>query len=140
MKEERIMNLKWSYPDFPPRPIKRDVIFSLMYYNGALYFVNGSNEVLATVSSESFGFILSSSLENNPKFYYENVKPNESVKVEEYDDYYDLDFVLGFEIFIQSEKLGRIKIIPPMKKGGVKAQELIFSDMSTPRYVTFESM
>lgn len=140
MKQERTMELKFSYPTFPPRPVKRDVMFSLMYYRDGLYFVNGSDETLDIVSSESFGFVLDSSLENSPKFFYENVQPNESVKVEEYDDYYDLDYVLGFEIFIQSSNLGQIKIVPPMKKGGVKPQELIFKDMTSAKYVSFEKL
>lgn len=140
MQQERTMNLKWKYPVFPPRAVKKDVIFSLMQFKGALYFVNGSDEELSVVSSESFGFVLNSSLENSPKFYYENVKPNESVKVEEYDDFYDLDYVLGFEIFIQSKNIGQMKITPPARKGGVKAQELIFSDMSIPKYVSIESI
>jgi len=140
MKQDRTDKLKWEYPDFPPRPIKREVVFSLINYNGGLYFVNGSDETLDIVSSESFGFIENSPLEKNPDFYYESVKPNESIKVEEYDGYYDLDFVLGFSIYIQSKKLGKIKITPPMKKGGVKPQELLFSDMTTPRYVRVEKI
>lgn len=140
MKLERTMELKWSYPKFPPRSIKREVLFSLMNGKGGLYFVNGSAEVLDIVSTESFGFIEDSSLEKNPKYFYENVKPNESVKVEEYDDFYDLDLVLGFDIFIKSKSLGNIKIVPPLKKGGVIAQELIFTDMTTKKYVRTEKI
>jgi len=138
MKLDRIMSLKWSYPDFPPRPIKRDVMFSLMSYQGGLYFVNGSEDVLDIVSSESFGFVLDSALDTKVKFHYAEVKPGESVKVEEYDDFYDLDFVLGLEIYIESKSIGKLKIKPPSGKGGVKKQELIFKDMTTPRYVSFE--
>lgn len=137
MQQDRTMNLKWKYPVFPPRAVERDVMFSLMNYKGSLYFVNDSNETLDVVSSESFGFILDSSLEGSPKFYYENVKPNESVKVEEYDDFYDLDYVLGFDIFIQSANLGQVKIVPPPKKGGVREQELLYKDMNTPSRVSF---
>ncbi len=140
MKQARTMNLKWSYPDFPPRPIKREIIFSLMKYKDALYFVNGSDETLDVVSSESFGFVENLSLEKNPKFLYKNIKPNESVKVEEYDDYFDLDFVLGFYLFIESKNLGKVKITPSPAKGGVVLQELLFKDMTTKKYVRYEKI
>ncbi len=140
MKLDRTMSLKWSYPDFPPRPIKRDVTFSLMSHKDGLYFVNGSDEILDIVSSESFGFVSDSALETELKFYYEEVKPGESIKVEEHDDFYDLDFVLGFEIYIESKSLGKLKIKPPMGKGGVNEQELIFNDMTTKRYVSVERL
>lgn len=135
MNQDRTNNLKWEYPEFPPRPVKREVLFSLMNCCGALYFVNGSDETLDAVSSDSFGLIEDSALIKNPKYYYENVKPNESVKVEEYDDYYDLDFILGFDIYIKSKNLGNIQIRPPSKKGGVIAQELVYKDLTTKRYV-----
>lgn len=140
MTLDRTMSLKWEYPDFPPRPIKREVLFSLMEHKGGLYFVNGSDEVLDAVSSESFGFVEDSALIKNPDYYYEDIKPNEAVRVEEYDGFYDLDYVLGFDIYIQSKKLGIIKIKPPMKKGGVIAQELVYKDMSLKRYVSMEEI
>lgn len=140
MPQNRTNNLKWKFPDFPPRPMKKEVVFSLMNYNDGLYFVNGSDEILDTVSSDSFGFILDSSLENNPRFFYENVKPGESVKVEEYDGFYDLDYFLGFEIYIKSNSFGKVKIIPPMRKGGVIAQPLMYKDKSTPRFVTLKNI
>ena len=140
MVEERISNLKWTYRAFPPRTIKREVLFSLVKYNSALYFVNGSDEILNIVASNSFGFIEDDTLEKNPKFYYENIKPNKGVKVEEYDDYYDCDFLLGLNIFIESKRLGKIKIQPSINKGGVKPQELAFKDISIPRGVIFQNI
>ena len=116
MKQDRVSNLKFEFPKFPPRPIVREVVLSLITYKGGLYFVNGSNEVLKTVTSDSFGFVEDSSLEKNPSFSYENIQVGESVKVEEYDDFYDLDFVLGFKIYIESNEYGRIEIIPPATK------------------------
>ena len=135
MTAKRTTDLQWKFPDFPPRPIQREVIFSLMKHEGALYFVNDSDEVLETVSSDSFGFVEDASLEGNPHFLYKDVKPGESVKVEEYDDYYDLDYVLGFYIYIESNALGRVKITPPFAKGGVRPQPLLYKDGTTPRLV-----
>lgn len=139
MKENRTTQLTWEFPDFPPRPIKREVIFSLMDFQGALYFVNDSEEILTSVSTESFGFVEDSSLENNPKYNYKDVKPKESVKVEQYDGYYDLDFVLGFNIYIESKKLGKIILYPPFDKGGVKAQPLLYKE-GTPRFVSLKKV
>ena len=138
MKQERITQLKWKFPEFPPRPTKREVVFSLMDFKGALYFVNDSGETLKIVSSDSFGFVSDGVVEKNPKFIYNDVKPGESVKVEEYDEYYDLDYVLGFKIFIESNNLGQISIFPPMKKGGVIAQPLMFKDGVAPKHVSIK--
>ena len=135
MTAKRVTNLRWKFPDFPPRPIKREVVFSLMKYEGALYFVNDSDEVLETVSSDSCGYVLDASIDG-PKFLYKDVKPGESVKVEEYDNYYDLDYVLGFYLYIKSNSLGKIKIIPPFKKGGVAPQPLLYKDGTTPMFVS----
>lgn len=140
MEQNRTTQLKWEFPEFPPRPIKREVVFSLMDFQGALYFVNDSNETLKTVCSDSFGFILDATIENNPKFNYNEVKPGESVKVEEYDGYYDLDYVLGFNIYIESVSLGKIVIIPPFKKGGVISQPLLYKDGSIPKYVSVKKL
>jgi len=138
MEQNRTTQLQWKFPEFPPRPIKREVVFSLMKFQGALYFVNESGETLKTVSSDSFGFILDATIENNPKFFYTDIKPKESVRVEEYDDYYDLDYVLGFDIHIESHHLGRIALKPPCAQGGVIAQPLLYKDGTTPRFVRIE--
>jgi len=57
MTYNRTINLKWEYPSFPPLTISREVLFSLMEYKGALYFLNGSDEILDVVSSDSYGLI-----------------------------------------------------------------------------------
>ena len=140
MSDDRITNLRWIYPDFPPRPVKREVMFSLIQFKDALYFVNESNETLDIVSSQSFGFVENAALENSPKFHYKNVKIGESVKIEKYDDFYDLDYVLGINIFVQSNELKKIVITPPLKKGGIKSQELLFCDNSISKYVDVRSI
>jgi len=138
MKLDRTNNLKWKFPEFPPRPIKREVLFSLMNYNGGIYFVNESDEVLKKLSNDSFGFVGEASIAGVSNYIYKDINPGESVKVEEYDDFYDLDYMLGFKLYIESEKLGKIMIKPPMAKGGVKAQALVYKDGTTPKYVRLE--
>ncbi len=140
MEQDRTTQLKWKFPEFPPQVVKREVVFSLMNFQGGLYFVNDSDETLKTVTSDSFGFIENSSIENNPRFNYSDVKSGESVKVEEYDGYYDLDYVLGFKIYVESNTFGKIIITPPAKKGGVVAQPLLYKDDTTPRFVRIEKI
>lgn len=131
---DRAENLQWVEPTFPPRP-KRTVIFSLMNHNGCLYFVNNSNETLLSVSSDSYGYVKDAATINNPQVSYSDVKPNEGVKVECYDDFYDLDYILGLYITIESPKWGKIEIKPNSSKGGAKAQALVYEDGTTPMFV-----
>ncbi|MEA3490975.1 MAG: hypothetical protein U9R27_03665 [Campylobacterota bacterium] len=115
--DERVDCLKWVEPTFPPRVVEREVVFSLMRYGQAsmhghaLYFVNGSDEVLDVVSSDIGGFTGDLLTDDNPSFLYKSVLPHQSVKVEEYDGYYDLDYVLGLDLYIESKRYGKIKIV-----------------------------
>ena len=61
----RVQNLQWVDPTFPPRP-KRNAIFSLIDYEGCLYFVNNSTETLSKVSSNIYGYIKDTATQNNP--------------------------------------------------------------------------
>ncbi len=136
---DRAPNLQWVEPTFPPRP-KRTVIFSLIHHKGCLYFVNNSDETITAVSSDSYGFVENIATGNNPKASYHDVKPNEGVKVECYDDFYDLDYVLGLYIMIESPKWGKIEITPKSSKGGAKAQALVYEDGTTPLYVGLKTI
>lgn len=135
---KRIKNkLTWVEPTFPPRP-KRKALFSLIAYGDELYFVNDSDEVLKRVSTESSGFFnvdneMTVGLEKNPDYSYADILPSEAVKVEEYDKVLDSDFVLGLDIFIESEKFGKIHIRPKSYKGGVQSQPLMWDDGSFPK-------
>lgn len=138
MKLERVDCLHFTFPEFPPRAVKREVIFSLMEHKGGLYFLNESDEILDLVSTNSYGFMEEINVNSDTTVSYENVNVGESVKIEEYDGYYDLDFTFGFELFIKSKSLGKISIRPPMHKGGVISQPLLYKDGTTPRYVRIE--
>ena len=136
---KRAQDLFWIEPTFPPRP-KRNVIFSLINYEGSLYFVNNSLETLSSVSSKSYGYIEDASIVNNPQYDYTNVKPNEGVKIECYDGYYDLDYMLGLYITIESKKWGKVEIQPHGYKGGVRPQALVYDDDTTPMFVALKEM
>ena len=75
-----------------------------------LYLVNASEETLDTVIAEGGGCltadddVLTVSSEEN--YQYENVPPNAAVKIEEYDGYFDLDFLLQVSVIVKSATLG----------------------------------
>ena len=88
-----------------------------------LYLVNSSGDVLDEVSANSGGMQTidnsAITLESNANYSYQNVKPNQAVKVDEYDDYYDLDALIQVYITVRSPTLGNIKIRTPLSKGGI---------------------
>lgn len=71
------------------------------------------------------------------RYEYKNVKPNDAVKVEEFDGYYDLDYVLQVSLKVQSKKLGSIEILTPSKKGGIDEVVLLWDTMENGKDVTF---
>ena len=158
MIKNRISNkLSWKEPSYVKDP-NRKALFSLMYYKddnlidnssgvsskSNLYFVNESDEILDTVSISSGGFFTIDSETpvsvGGNDLTYENVLPNEAVLIESYDNFYDLDYVLGVTLYIQSDKLGKLRIRAIPDKGGVKPQALLFEDGSPRKYVVVQQL
>jgi len=158
MEQKRLMNkLSWKEPSYAKDP-NRKALFSLMYYGGDipsdnssgvpstsyLYFVNESDEILKKVSTSSGGFITIDEESAVPvegeNLTYENVLPNEAVFIESYDNFYDLDYLLGVTLYIQSDKLGKLRIRSIADKGGVKPQALIFEDGLPRKYVVVQKI
>ncbi|MDH5859177.1 hypothetical protein [Lampropedia aestuarii] len=50
-----------------------------------------------------------------------------AVKVDEYDDFYDLDYLLGVSLSIDSEQLGLLHLETPLKKGGLDETILLWN-------------
>lgn len=65
---------------------------------------------------------------NKQGLVYRNVEPGWGVKIDDFDDYYDLDHVIGFQILIESEKLGRFVIASSGVKGGHRRIEVLLWD------------
>lgn len=107
----------------PRKPEKRVPILWLARNGGELYLVNASKEILKSLTAESGGFQTidddAITVSSEKKYEYRDIVPNDAVKVEEYDGYYDLDYILQVHIRIQSQSLGCIDITSPSKKGGV---------------------
>ena len=56
------------------------------------------------------------------------------------DNFYDLDYALGVTLYIQSDKLGKLRIRSIADKGGPKDQALIFEDGSPRKYVVVQKI
>ena len=134
MKEKTITNgFVWVPMDkrigmfglpMPPRPAEtRKPLLWLARKGNELYFVNSTDETIDLILADTGGYqtldddvmIISS----DGAYEYQNVLPGDAVKVEEFDGFYDLDFVLQVGIKLKSKKLGSIEILTPAKKGGV---------------------
>ena len=97
-----------------------------------LYFVNDSGETLTRVGAEDGGFtswdegVISSWTEAGKGYHYRDVRPAEAVKVAEFDDYYDLDYVLSVAVTITSPSRGTLTLSTPLEKGGVRECVLLY--------------
>ena len=146
MKEKRMMH---SFPWAPPHLKKgrfgfflangvddRKVLFRVtsrdLDMGRELYFVNDSGETLPRVSAEDGGFtswdegVISSWTETGKGYHYRDVRPGEAVKVAEFDDYYDLDYVLAVSVTLTSPSLGTLTLSTPLEKGGVRECVLLY--------------
>lgn len=152
MKEHKIIENKFIWVPFerrksrfggsiPPRqPENRHPVLWLARDGNEVYLVNSSEEILDFVVAESGGFQTVDedvmSVASKDKYEYENIKPNTAVKVEEYDGFYDLDYVLQLSLRIQSKKLGCIEITSPAEKGGVEETVLLWNTNENGKYVS----
>ena len=100
-----------------------------------LYLVNGSDEVLTwvkavaisaiTIEDDAFGA-------GGESLSYSEVKPGDAVKLDEYDGFYDLDYLLTIEVSLCSAKLGIQRFTPSPRKGGLKRQGLVWRATERP--------
>ena len=143
MKNKRVQSkFVWVAPEkrksrfggsMPPRkPELRKPLLWITRDGRELFLVNVTGESLRLVTASTGGFITCDedvgTIENNFSYRYENVLPDEAVKIEEYDDYYDLDYVLQTAVIIESESLGCIELRTPAEKGGNKEMVLLWDN------------
>lgn len=97
--------------------------------NIGLYLVNGSDKILSLVTT---GIVSAVTLDENfhggekEGHSYHNLKPGEAAKLDEYDGFYDLDYLLTTHLTIIADHLGTIEFCPPPKKGGLGRQGLLW--------------
>jgi len=133
---------KWG--PMPPRKKEtRRPLLWLTRDEKELYFVNSSEEILDFVTTGTGGFqtvdddCITVTAKNN--YEYKNVKPNDAVKVEEFDGYYDLDYLLQVSLEVQSKNLGSIEILSPCEKGGVDEAVLLWDNMENGKNVSIKN-
>jgi len=108
-----------------------------------MFFVNTSGETLDYVMAGGGGFTTSDDGAvpvNSSGYKYENVKHNEAVKIEEYDEYYDLDYVMQIVLEVKSPNLGKLKILSPSEKGGIHSVILLWDNGDAGRYVSITEL
>lgn len=121
----------------------RSPVLWLARDGGELYLVNSSTETLDVVSADSGGFQTVDddvvSITSNDGYTYKNVKPSFAIKIEEYDEYYDLDYILQVVVTIQSKNLGTIEILTLPAKGGVGETVILWDNGEAGKNVSISS-
>ncbi len=152
MKEHKTIKdgFVWMPPDkrtsrfggkMPPRkPETRNPLLWLARDGNELFLVNNSHETLEYVISDSGGFQTADddvfTLESKQLYQYRDVNQADAVKVEEYDDFYDLDYTLQVYLKLKSTSLGRLEIASPPEKGGVSETVLLWDSGEAGKYVS----
>jgi len=128
----------------PPRKAEvRHPVLWLARTENELYLVNSSAETLDFVGAGTGGFQTVDNdcitVATSNKYTYKNVKPNDAVKVEEFDGFYDLDYLLQVSMRIQSKNLGNIEILTPPEKGGIGEIVLLWDTMENGKNVSIKN-
>lgn len=135
---------RFGGPMPPRKPEKRSPLLWLSRQQGELYLVNATDEPLELVIASSGGFQTVDdevvSVSSQGSYEYHNVNPNQAVKVDEYDDYYDCDFFLQVYIRVKSRSLGYIDIRSPPEKGGVSETVILWDSGELGKYVFLEEV
>ena len=127
----------------PPRKAEQRRPLLWLARNGnELYLVNASTESLDCVTAKSTGFRGAEDdfepVAGNETYAYQNVKPNEAVKVDHYDRFYDIDCTLQVYLKVQSAGLGCIEMVSPLTKGGVGEIVLLWDSGESGKDVAVE--
>jgi len=122
--------------DFPPvKPEPRKPLLwldSLPNEEGLsheLFLINDTGEPIDLIEIASGGFVTQDDdvvvAKTDAVLRYENVSPGDALKIDEYDGYYDLDYLIQVEIKLQSKTLGHMLIRTPAEKGGIKGETIL---------------
>ena len=113
-------------------PEKRHPLLWIVPDGNEFYLVNLSEETLDSVVVDSGGFTGGEdivSIAGIDKLEYKNIKPNTAVKIEEYDYFYDLDYVMQISLIIKSKSLGCITIKTRPEKGSAKEAVILWDTL-----------
>lgn len=126
---------RFGGPMSPRKKETRRPVFWLARVGMELYFVNSSGETLDYVTAETSGFVGASSISSEQGYDYRNVRANHAVKVDEYDGFYDLDFVLQVSVTIKSPTYGCIELITGPEKGEIVEIVLLWDSGEAGKHV-----
>jgi hypothetical protein len=130
---------KFGGPMSPRKPELRRPVLWLARSGNELYLVNDSREVLEAVDAGYGGWITADdqvgTVASEAEYRYENVQPGAAVKVEEYDGFYDLDFMLSVRLTVRSPRLGCLEIETAADKGGIDETILIWDTGEPGKWV-----
>jgi len=135
---------KFGGPMTPRKKENRLPVLWLVREENELYLVNSSEETLDFVVAGAGGFQTVDddciTVSSESKYEYKNVKPNDAVKVEEYDGFYDLDYLLQISMRVQSKNIGSIEILTPPEKGGIGEMVLLWDTMENGHNVSINKL
>lgn len=130
---------RFGGPASPRQTEERRPILWLARDGNELYLVNAGNEVLKRVIIDNGGFLTVDDdvaiISSKSPIIYENIQPGESVKVDEYDGFYDLDYSLHVQLGIESSFPGHVTITSPAQKGGVNEMVLLWDSGEPGKHV-----
>lgn len=117
---------RFGQPLPPRKPELRKPLYRLERDGSELFFVNDSDQVLATVSAECVATLALG--EDQPGQVavdgaeaartYHDVQPGEAVKVDEFDPRLDSDFLIQTRIKVISVASGELVFYTPCERGG----------------------
>ena len=109
-----------------------------------LFFVNGGhNAIVRLTTSPSATALIDEGVFNSDAgdvLEYFDIAPREAVKIDAYDGYHDLDYVLGAIIVLDLGSRGRFACYVTGKKGGIRERVLQWADGTWHSRVTVEPL
>jgi hypothetical protein len=101
-------------------------------FSTGLYLVNWSGETLSRVTSGSGGLQQADdavlTFASDTGYSYEAVAHDEAVRVELFDNYYDLDSLFAVSVTVHSPSLGVLRLSTGLEKGRISEQVLLWDN------------
>lgn len=105
----------------------------------ALYLVNDSSQSIdqVIINNGAMATFDEQAVSLETKSYtYKDVLAGEAVKIDEYDNFYDLDYLINVDLFIKATWLDSKRFVTEPNKGGVQTMVLLWEDMSAGKGVS----
>jgi hypothetical protein len=147
MKEQKRIQNKFQWVPMhlrnklaPPRKADhRNPLYWIACDGGERYFVNNTTEILEKLIVDTGGFVSCddeiATIDTGKGYYYTHILPMEAVKIEEYDDYYDLDYFLQLSLVVHSQLHGCFEIRTLGKKGGIGEAVLLWDSLEAGKNI-----